>query len=177
MGEGGTAGGAATGPATVDAAAVPGPAGPPGIEGNERQASADRPARRRRVSGGRPRKHSVRFTDAENDVVQAAAGAAGLTVPHLIAETVLASVAGRGAGRGQQLSVAERRALAAELAGVRNLLASIGGNVNQLAAAANSGTVPAVGTVEATMDAVTRMLARLDAVLTPLEGRPGGDRR
>ncbi|WP_067801384.1 MobC domain-containing protein [Actinomadura formosensis] len=169
MGDGETAGGT-----------VPGPAAPPAIEGtagNEGQALADRPARRRRVSGGRGNKHSVRFTDAEDDVVQAAADVAGLTVPHLIAETVLAAVTGRGAGRGQQLPVAERRALAAELAGVRALLASIGGNVNQLAAAANSGNLPAAGAVEATMDAVTRMLARLDAAIAPLEGRPGGDRR
>lgn len=163
--------------------AVPRPAEAPAIEenaGTEGQALADRPdrpARRRRVSGGRGNKHSVRFTDAENDVVQAAADAAGLTVPHLIAETVLTSVTGRGAGRGQQLPVAERRALAAELAGVRALLASIGGNVNQLAAAANSGNLPAAGAVEATMDAVARMVARLDAVIAPLEGRPGGEPR
>ncbi|MGP4030190.1 plasmid mobilization relaxosome protein MobC [Actinomadura sp. 3N407] len=165
------------GETATDTATVPGPAAPPAIEGAQRQAFAARPARRRRVNGGRARKHSVRFTDAENDVVQAAADAAGLTVPHLIAETMLAAVTGRGAGRGQQLPLAERRALAAELAGTRTLLAKIGVNVNQLAATANSGNIPAAGEVTATMDAVTRMLTRLDTVITPLEDRPHGDRR
>jgi hypothetical protein len=153
--------------------AVPRPAEPvtgPSAEGDERQdeREVEQPARRRRVQGGRRHKYSVRFTDDEQRLVQASADAAGLTVPHLIAETVLASLTGRGT---RQMPVADRRALAQELAAVRGFLAAIGGNVNQLAAAANSGDLPAAGAVEATMIAVARAVARLDAAIAPLDPR------
>ncbi|WP_242911476.1 MobC family plasmid mobilization relaxosome protein [Actinomadura terrae] len=141
----------------------------PSAERNERQGEAGQPARRRRAQGGRGNKYSVRFTDEEQRLVQAAADAAGLTVPHLIAETVLASLTGRGT---RQMPVADRRALASELAAVRGFLAAIGGNVNQLAAAASSGNVPAAGAVEATMAAVARAVARLDVAIAPLDPRP-----
>ncbi|MGC4959764.1 plasmid mobilization protein [Actinomadura citrea] len=159
------------GKATSDSAIggmVPGPTRAPTIEGNEGQALADRPARRRRVRGGRRHKHSVRFTDAEQALVTAAAAAAGLTVPNLIAETMVASLTGRA---GQQMPVADRRALAHELAAVRSLLTAIGGNVNQLAAKAHAGIVPAVAVIEATMNAVSRTVARLDAAIAPLDPR------
>lgn len=159
--------------------AVPRPAEPvtgPSAEGNERQDErqdgAGQLARRRRVQGGRRNKHSVRFTDDEQRLVQAAAEEAGLTVPHLIAETVIASLTGRGTW---QMPVADRRALAQELAAVRRFLAKLGGNVNQLAAAANSGDLPAAGAVEATMTAVARAVVRLDAAIAPLD--PRADRR
>jgi len=154
--------------ATTDAeVAVPRPAEPVS-DGDEGQDVAEQPARRRRVQGGRRHKHSVRFTADENALVQAAADAAGLTVPHLIAETVLASLTGRGT---RQMPVADRRALAHELAAVRSFLAAIGGNVNQLAAAANSGNIPATGAVEATMNTVARAVARLDTAIAPLDPR------
>jgi hypothetical protein len=147
--------------------AVPHPAGVPAVENEDQVLAERRPARRRRVLGGRRHKFSVRFTDAETDRLQAVADAAGLTVPNLIAETVLASLSGHTG----QLPLADRRALAHELAAVRSLLTAIGGNVNQLAAQAHAGIVPAVAAVEATMNAVARTVARLDAAIAPLDPR------
>jgi hypothetical protein len=108
----------------------------------------------------------VRFTDAEQELVQAAADEAGMSVANLLAETVLASLAGTG-----RLSVSERRALAGELGKIRRYLKAIGNNVNQLAAVANStGRVPAE--VGPTMHAVMSMVARLDALISRF--MPGG---
>ncbi|MEU4836431.1 hypothetical protein [Streptosporangium sp. NPDC023615] len=68
--------------------------------------------RRRRVAGGRGNRNTVRFTDAEQRRLEAAAAAAGMSVPHLLAETMLASLA-----HGERLmAVAERRALARQVA-------------------------------------------------------------
>lgn len=119
--------------------------------------------RRRRVSGGRRHRYSVRFTDTEHELVLAAAAEAGLTVPHLLAETVLLSLTGR-----DRLTAADRRVLAGELAAVRRFLAAVGTNVNQLAAAANStGHIPPQ--TETTMRSIAGMLARLDEALTSVD--------
>ena len=123
-----------------------------------------RAERRRRVAGGRPHRHSVRLTNEEQELVAAAAQTAQVTVPHLIAETVLLAVQGRG-----QLSAADRRALADELAGIRRFLSAISRNVNQQTAAAHStGQLPG-GETEATMRAVADMVQRLDALIAPYE--------
>lgn len=120
--------------------------------------------RRHRLRGGRAHQHSVRLSEEEQARVVAAARSAGMTVPNLLAETMLASLEGRG-----QLSVAERHALFGELLAVRRLKA-LSGNVNQLAAAANSTGQIQPGLTE-TMRALTRTINRLDAVLDPIEAR------
>ncbi|MGC4959735.1 plasmid mobilization protein [Actinomadura citrea] len=158
---------ATTATGSTDAPGVPRPAEAPAVENQGQVLAGRRPVRRRRMPGGRRNKFSVRFTDAETDRLQAVADAAGLTVPNLIAETALASLSGHGG----QMPLADRRALAQELAAVRSLLTAIGGNVNQLAAKAHAGIVPAVAAVEATMAAVSRTVARLDAVIAPLNPR------
>ncbi|MGI5208966.1 plasmid mobilization protein [Spirillospora sp. CA-108201] len=139
-----------------------------GVDGAEDTAVVDppRPVRRRRVAGGRRAQCKVRFTAAEAERVAEAAAAAGMTVPNLVAETMLRSLEGGGG-----FSVVERRALVNELGKVRRLLTRVGANLNQLAAAANSGRAPAKGAVEATMDAVMRLVVRVDAVVSPLESR------
>ncbi|GAA3037634.1 plasmid mobilization protein [Streptosporangium longisporum] len=133
--------------------------------------------RRRRVAGGRGNRNTVRFTDAEQRRVEAAAAAAGMSVPHLLAETMLASLTG-----GERLmAVAERRALARQVAAAQRVLSAVGGNVNQLAARANSGQVPAGAEVVATLRVVRQAAQRITAALAHLiperdEGE-GGDGR
>ncbi|WP_440072259.1 plasmid mobilization protein [Streptosporangium sp. OZ121] len=127
--------------------------------------------RRRRVAGGRPNRNTVRFTDAEQRLVDQAAAAAGMSVPNLLAETMLTSLSG-----GERLmAVAERRALAREVAAARRVLSAIGGNVNQLAARANSGQAPAAAETEATMRVVGQAAHRLELALTQLAPEPPVD--
>jgi hypothetical protein len=142
-----------------------------------------RRVRRRRVPGGRRHKYSVRFTAAENTLLESAAAAAGLTVPNLVAETVMASLTGPVV---RQMPMGVRRALGEELAKVRGFLAAIGTNVNQLAATANTfGGVPtkAETAVESTMHAVAARMRDLDEALALLRGErlhgewPAGERR
>lgn len=137
--------------------------------------------RRRRVAGGRGNRHTVRFTDTEQHRVDQVAAAAGMSVPNLIAETMLASLA-----QGDRLmTVAECRALAREVTAAQRVLRAIGNNVNQLAAKANTGQAPAAAEVGATMHAVRRATHRIDLVLAQLiperpedggEGQGGGGR-
>lgn len=134
-------------------------------DGAEGVGGGGRAERRRRVPGGRRHKHTVRFTDREQQLVQAAAEAAGVSVPYLIAETVLLAL--RGGGR---LSVADQRVLAGQLAAVRRSLKAIGTNVNQVATVANAtGHLPPH--TEATMHALARMLTRLDTAIPPRRPR------
>jgi hypothetical protein len=124
-----------------------------------------RALRRRRLLGGRPYQYSVRLSEEEQERVEAAARSAGMTVPNLLAETMLAALDRQG-----QLSVAERHALFGELLAVRRLLKSLGNSVSRLAAAANStGQIPPG--LKETMHALTRAINRLDAVLDPIETR------
>ncbi|WP_436763300.1 plasmid mobilization protein [Streptosporangium sp. V21-05] len=110
--------------------------------------------------GGRPNRNAVRFTDAERLLVEQAAAAAGMSVPNLLAETMLPSLSG-----GERLTaVAERRALAREVAAARRMLSAIGGNVNQPAAKANSGLAPAAADAVATMRVVRRASQRITAL-------------
>ncbi len=127
--------------------------------------------RRRRVEGGRQHRYSVRLTDGENTLVSSAAEAAGLSVPHLIAETVLLSLTRR-----DRLALSDRRALAGELAALRRYLRAVGVNVNQVARVANS-TGQMAPEVVPTAEAVRRAVARLEAVLRDLEGFGLGEKQ
>jgi hypothetical protein len=109
----------------------------------------------------------VKLTEAEDERLARAAETAGLTVPHLIAETVLAALDNHGnAG----LSAADRHLLASELGAVRRYLKSISDNVNRLTAAYHSTGTLAPAQVTATMHAALRGVARLDALLHPMDG-------
>ncbi|GAA0968949.1 plasmid mobilization relaxosome protein MobC [Actinocorallia libanotica] len=120
--------------------------------------------RRRRVPGGRRHQHLVRFDDAEQTIVAAAAAEAGLTVPHFIAETVLLAVRRR-----DRLSIADRLALSGQLGAHQRLLRALGNNINQLARTANStGTVPAE--IAPALRAVVNLVDRMGAFLDDLEG-------
>ncbi|MER5326317.1 plasmid mobilization protein [Streptosporangium roseum] len=109
--------------------------------------------RQRRQRGGRPHKYSVRMSDAEQAVVEARAGQAGVSVPRFLVEAGLA---------GDTASASQLRANAAELLAARRLVAAAGVTLNQLAEVASAaGAVPA--SLEATMAATLRFLERLDA--------------
>lgn len=124
-----------------------------------------RAERRRRVPGGRTHRYNVRFTAQEYELVQAAADAAGLTAPHLIAETTLLSLQGRG-----QLPIVDRRVLLHELTLIRKFLGSVTRNVNQMAVTANStGCLPTVTEMEATMRAVATIVRRINVVISPFD--------
>lgn len=139
------------------------------ITGGDADGEQSRTLRRRpRLRGGRRYQYSVRLSEEEQVRVEAAARSAAMTVPNLLAETMLAALDRHG-----QLNVAERHALFGELLAVRRLLKALSNNVNQLAAAANStGQLPPE--LEETMRALTRTINRLDAVLDPIEARHWG---
>jgi hypothetical protein len=146
--------------------------------------------------GGRDNSVHVRLTDEELTLIEARAVGAGLTTASYLAEigkaarpAVLASslelgVDGGGdvgavapcapggllAEQGRVFGVLERRALAAELLGVRRILSGVATNLNQLAKVANStGQVPPQ--VNPAADAVLRYLGRLEAVVAVLDPR------
>ncbi|MFD8562968.1 hypothetical protein ACFV1N_37320 [Streptosporangium canum] len=122
--------------------------------GDDRGQGAERsPVRQRRQQGGRPHKHSVRMSEAEQAVIEARAGQAGVSVPRFLVETGLA---------GDAATASQVRANAAELLAARRLVAAAGADLNQLAEVASAtGAVPA--SLEATMAATLRFLDRLDA--------------
>jgi Bacterial mobilisation protein (MobC) len=135
-----------------------------GAGGDGQDAAGRVPGRRqKRAPGGRPHKHTVRLTDAQQEIVAARAAAAGVSVPLLLAEAAVAGTA---------QTASERRAAANGRLAARRLLAAVGNNVNQLAKVANAtGVVPP--SVEATMDGVLRMLAKLDAAYADPPRRRG----
>lgn len=148
--------------------------------------------RRREEGGGRPHKVTVRLTDAEFERIRARAIGVGLTPASYLAEVGQAAKVSEASGpgdgpavpasgvagdaarllveKGRAFGVLERRALAAELFGVRRLLIGVGTNLNQLARVANStGEVPTQVGVAA--GAVQRYLVRLEAVVSALDPR------
>ncbi|WP_326822696.1 relaxase/mobilization nuclease domain-containing protein [Streptosporangium sp. NBC_01756] len=109
--------------------------------------------RQRRQQGGRPHKHSVRMSEAEQAVIEERAGQAGVSVPRFLVEAAMA---------GDTATASQLRANAAELLAARRLVAAAGVSLNQLAKVANAtGVVPA--SLEATMTATQQFLERLDA--------------
>lgn len=119
------------------------------------------------MEGGRPHRHSIRLTDEEQAKVEAIAAEADLTIPHLIAETVLLALDGK-----DRLTVADRRALAAELALQQRALVAIGRNLNQLTRTANAtGHAPPETAVA--LRAVARAAMRVEETLGRLRGVTG----
>jgi mobilization protein MobC len=154
--------------------------------------------RRRRLPGGRANQVLVKLSDAELARVNQRAVEMGLTASSYLAEIGQAAQPaavpneadelgrdlgdGRGRGaagggrlvaeQGRPLTVLERRAVAAELFGVRRLLIGVATNLNQLAKVANStGRVP--GEVPVAAAAVSRYLPRLAAVVAALDPHVG----
>ncbi|MFD8533896.1 hypothetical protein ACFV0L_41455 [Streptosporangium canum] len=122
-------------------------------QGEGGQLAGRSPVRQRRQRGGRPYKHSVRMSEAEQAVVEARAGQAGVSVPRFLVEAGLA---------GDAATASQLRANAAELLAARRLVAAAGVNLDQLAKVASAaGAVPA--SLEATMATTLRLLERLDA--------------
>jgi hypothetical protein len=130
-----------------------------------------RAARRTRVIGGRKNLFGVRFTDAEADTVRAAAAEAQMTETNLIAEIVLAHLAGTDA----QMSVVDRRWTAELVSALWRELRRSGVVLNQLAIRANLGQVPAAPEVEATLRYHRQGLAGLGVFLDRID--PGWQRR
>ncbi|KWX05991.1 hypothetical protein TH66_00310 [Carbonactinospora thermoautotrophica] len=125
-----------------------------------------RPRRRgtgrlRRQPGGRRNVVFVRLSDEEKEKIAARAEALGVSIQRLLVESALA---------GSAQTVTERRALVAELLGVRRLVAALGNNINQLARVANA-TGAAPPELAAAAAAVARAMARLDATVAGVSGR------
>ncbi|GGK94133.1 hypothetical protein Ppa06_64410 [Planomonospora parontospora subsp. parontospora] len=137
-------------------------------EGEGRTRRATPMQRRSRVAGGRPNRHNVRLTDAEQEEFTAAAKAAGVTVPYLMVEHTRAGLRGRG-----RMSVADMLRLATELDAVWRQMHRDGVGLDQIAAGAKAGVVQGQDAVLAMRDRMARSLDRVDRVLDFLdpEGR------
>lgn len=124
-------------------------------------------ARRRRVGGGRHRQINIRVTDVEFDAVQRRAGAAQVSIPRLLLESVL--------GR-DGVTSAERRALYASFMAARRTLAGAANNLNQLTRwshvheQAHADVDEATAAVEA---AARRLVMAVEAVDDAMAGEPG----
>lgn|GEM_PF-357032 len=142
----------ATTPAGTDL--MPGPAG--------------KGTRRRRLMGGRHKRYVVRVSDAEEGYLVRLALAHRVSVPRLLVESTM--VAGSGA------SLADRRAVIANLFALFRLASNIANNINQIARATNAtGEVGAE--LSATLEYVRRVAMRIDAQIEELSlSRRGGSR-
>lgn len=89
----------------------------------ESAAGAAAGTRRRRVDGGRRRQINIRVTDVEFEQLEVRARAAGVSVPRLLVESVLAR---------DGVTPPERRALYASFLAARRTLAGAANNLNQL---------------------------------------------
>jgi hypothetical protein len=127
--------------------------------------------RRVRQAGGRRRDVHVRLSEAEYAAVAARAAGARMTPASYLAAAGCEDRAGAG---GQGWSLAQRRALAAELFGAGTMLRRAGENLNRLTRIAQAqGALPAE--VPAAAAALSRHLARCQAVAVALDPRIGDD--
>ena len=91
--------------------------------------------RARNVPGGRPFKHEVKVTEAEEAKLVVAAAQHRVTIPRLLVMSALE--------RSDEITAADKRELLVELFRVNRLLGNMANNVNQVAKAVNStGEVP-----------------------------------
>ena len=150
---------------------------PPGFErpdlappvGDPYLVQAGKGTRRRRILGGRHKRYVVRVSDVEEGYLRRLALAHRVSVQRLLVESTMA------AGAGQ--SLADRRAVIANLFGLYRLAANIANNVNQIAKVANAtGEIRAE--LAATLDAARRVAVRIDAQIDELSlSRRGGGAR
>lgn len=122
--------------------------------------------RQQRARGGRQRRPTVRYSEAEYAAVEARAAAARKSVPCYIVEASLADPS-------PPMRVPAE--LIAELGAIRRHVAAIGNNVNQMARRANAGADVPADQMAAVGDAAAGMRERLDAALSWLTS-PGGPR-
>ncbi|GAB2471229.1 plasmid mobilization relaxosome protein MobC [Xylanimonas ulmi] len=111
----------------------------------------------------------MRVSDAEEGYLRRLALAHRVSVQRLLVESTMVAGAGE--------SLADRRAVIANLFGLYRLAANIANNVNQIAKATNAtGEVQAE--LAATLDAVRRVAVRIDAQIDELSlsQRGGGSR-
>lgn len=115
-----------------------------------------------RQAGGRQHQRQVRMNDEELVHIEAAAAAAGLSVPSFLVASAM------GAGSSAGLSVAQRETLATEVFGTRRLLRRAGENLNRLTAIAQAnGHVPeevpaAAAAMQRYADTFSGIIAELD---------------
>lgn len=150
---------------------------PPGLERADLTLPADDPylaapgagTRRRRVLGGRHKRYIVRVSDVEEGYLRRLALAHRVSVQRLLVESTMAAGAGE--------SLAERRAVIANLFALYRLAANIANNVNQIAKVANT-TGEVRLELAAVLDAVRRVAVRIDAQIDELSlSRRGGGPR
>ncbi|MFT8396688.1 MobC family plasmid mobilization relaxosome protein [Propionibacterium sp.] len=123
-----------------------------------------RPARRRRVEGGRQHRHVVRVTPEEEGQLYALALQYRVSVPKLLVDAALA-----GGSTAAASNATVRHEVAAQMFATHRLLAGIANNVNQMAKATN-----ATGDVRAEMVATLRKVRevadRIDGFVDELIG-------
>lgn len=114
--------------------------------------------RRHRVSGGRPHKFTVRFTDEELEAVALKATAARMSVPHFVALRALETPRGGG------MDLATLQSWAVQMINLRRGVRAIGQNVNQIARLLN-GTGEVARGADETLAATTAALQALDPLV------------
>ncbi len=91
--------------------------------------------RARNVPGGRPFKHEVKVSDAEEARLVVLASRHGMSIPRLLVAAAL--------DRSDEITAADKRELLTELFTIHRLLGNMANNVNQIARAVNStGDLP-----------------------------------
>ena len=91
--------------------------------------------RARNVPGGRPFKHEVKVTEAEEASLVVTAARHQVTIPRLLVMSAL--------DRSDEITAADKRELLVELFTLHRLLGNMANNVNQIAKAVNStGDLP-----------------------------------
>lgn len=127
-----------------------------------------KPARRRRVQGGRQHRHVVRVTAEEEARLLLLAGEYKVSVVKLLVDSALAAGARDSAATATPAGAAGGgvvdRAVAVELFAAVRQLAGIATNVNQIARKANT-TGEVAAETPATLRAVRECAASIEAVL------------
>lgn len=92
--------------------------------------------RARNVSGGRPFKHEVKVSEAEEAQLLVLASRYGMSIPRVLVMSAL--------DRSDEITAADKRELLTELFTIHRLLGNMANNINQIAKAVNStGDLPA----------------------------------
>ena len=123
-----------------------------------------KPARRRRVQGGRQHRHVVRVTPEEEARLLLLAGEYKVSVAKLLVDSALAVGAPGNAGGVTTAVPVVDRAVAVELFAAVRQLAGVATNVNQIARKANT-TGEVAAETPATLRAVRECAASIESVL------------
>lgn len=108
--------------------------------------------RARNVPGGRPFRHVVKVSEAEEAQLVVAAARHQMTIPRLLVTSALE--------RSDEITAADKRELLVELFTIHRLLGNMANNVNQIAKAVNStGDLP--GQTDAVFSSLRHTLQRV----------------